>query len=68
MAIKTHIDVYKESGNERAQERVVVSHESLQRFALIFHIRLSDWGGGRGANICNFKSYPLSFQFHVERA
>lgn len=44
MAIKTHIDVYKESGNERAQERVVVSHESLQRFALIFHIRLSDSG------------------------
>lgn len=56
MAIKDHIDVYKESGNQGAWERgkVIVSHESLQRFALIFNIKPGDFG--KGQNICNFKS------------
>lgn len=42
--------MYKESGNRGAPERVrvVVSHESLQNFSLIFTTRLSDFGkGGR---------------------
>lgn len=64
--------MYKESGNQGAQGRgrVVVSYESLQKFALIFNTRLSDFGsGGRGQTfvISSPKPFPILQQFVSER-
>lgn len=49
--------------NQGAQERerVEVSHESLQKFALIFNTRLGDFGEGRGGAQTFVISSPKSF-------